>query len=76
MIAKLTRRRVIGALVVLAVAGALGGSVALRLAKKNADGAAQKVPVVLEFAPEDLTHVAVKPIARWLPVSGALQPVN
>ena len=79
MIEKLTRRRVIGALVVLAVAGALGGSVALRLAKKNADGAGpdgQKTPVTLEFAPEDLTHVALKPLARWLPVSGALQPVN
>jgi RND family efflux transporter MFP subunit len=76
MIEKLTRRRIIGALVVLAVAGALGGSVALRLAKKSADGAGQKTPVVLEFAPGDLTHVAVKPLARWLPVSGALQPVN
>ena len=79
MIEKLTRRRVIGALVVLAVAGALGGSVALRLAKKNADGAGpdgQKTPVALEFAPEDLTRVALKPLARWLPVSGALQPVN
>jgi membrane fusion protein (multidrug efflux system) len=75
---KLTRRRVIGALVILAVAGALGGSIALRLAKKNADagGGGQKAPVVLEFAPEDLTRVALKPLARWLPVSGALQPVN
>ena len=74
-----TRRRVIGALVVLAVAGALGGSVALRLAKKNADGGGpdgQKTPVALEFAPDDLTRVALKPLARWLPVSGALQPVN
>lgn len=79
MIGKLTRRRVIGALVVLAVAGAIGGSVAFRLAKKGADGAGpngQKAPVVLEFAPGDLTGIETRPIARWLPVSGALQPVN
>ncbi len=79
MIGKLTRRRVIGALVVLAVAGALGGSVAYRLAKKGGDDAGpggQKAPVVLEFAPGDLTGVESRPIARWLPVSGALQPVN
>jgi len=79
MIQKLTRRRVLGALVVLVVAGAIGGSVALRLAKKGADGAAaegQKAPVALEFAPGDLTRVELRPLARWLPVSGALQPVN
>jgi RND family efflux transporter MFP subunit len=79
MIEQLTRRRVIGTLVALAVAGALGGSVALRLAKKNAEGTGpggQKGPVALEFAPGDLTRVEMKPLARWLPVSGALQPVN
>jgi membrane fusion protein, multidrug efflux system len=77
MIEKLTRRRVIGALVVLVVAGALGGSVALRLAKKGGDGdSGQKAPVTLEFGANDLTHVEMKPLARWLPVSGALQPVN
>ena len=79
MIQKLTRRRVLGALVVLVVAGAIGGSVAMRLAKKGADGAAadrQKAAVALEFAPGDLTRVEMRPLARWLPVSGALQPVN
>ena len=79
MIQKLTRRRVLGALVALAVAGAIGGSVAMRLAKKGADGAAadgRKAPVALEFAPGDLTRVELRPLARWLPVSGALQPVN
>lgn len=79
MIQKLTRRRVLGALVVLVVAGAIGGSVAMRLAKKGAEGAAadaRKAPVALEFAPGDLTRVELRPLARWLPVSGALQPVN
>ena len=79
MIEKLTRRRVIGALAVLAVAGGVGVGVALRLAGKGADGGGpggQKAPVALEFGPDDLTHIEMKPIARWLPVSGALQPVN
>ena len=79
MIEKLTRRRVVGAVVVLAVAGAIGGAVALRLVNKGADDAGpggQKTPVALEFGPADLTRVELHPIARWLPVSGALQPVN
>ena len=77
MIEKLTRRRVIGALVVLVVAAALGGSVALRLAKKSSEGdAGAKAVVALEFGASDLTRIELKPIARWLPVSGALQPVN
>jgi membrane fusion protein (multidrug efflux system) len=76
---KTTRRRVIGALGVLAVAGALGGSVALRLAAKAADGAepgGRKTPVALEFGPADLARVELRPLPRRLPVSGALQPVN
>jgi RND family efflux transporter MFP subunit len=71
-----TRRRVIGALVVLVVAGAISGSVGLRLAKKGGDGDNAKAPVTLEFAPGDLTRVEMKALGRWLPVSGALQPVN
>ena len=71
----LTRRRVIGALIVVVVAGAIGGSVALRAARKAQDAGAN-APVALEFAPGDLAQVELKPLARWLPVSGALQPVN
>lgn len=72
-----TRRRVIGALVVVVIAGGLGGAVALRLANKrtDADGAAKAV-VTLEFGPADLARVEAVPLSRWLPVSGALQPVN
>ena len=71
----LTRRRVIGALIVVVVAGAIGGSVALRAARKGHDAGAN-APAALEFAPGDLAQVELKPLARWLPVSGALQPVN
>ena len=72
---RLTRRRVIGALLVVVIVGAVGGSVALRAARKGNDTGAN-VPVTLEFAPADLAQVEMKPLARWLPVSGALQPVN
>jgi RND family efflux transporter MFP subunit len=72
-----TRRRVVGALVALLVAGALGGTVAYRLAKKGGGGDGKaKAPVTLEFAAADLTRVETRPLARWLPLSGALQPVN
>jgi RND family efflux transporter MFP subunit len=76
MVMRWTRRRTLGALVVLLVAGAVGGSVALRAAKKGGDGAGIDAPVTLEFTPGDLTRVEAKPLARWLPVSGALQPVH
>jgi membrane fusion protein (multidrug efflux system) len=74
----LTRRRLIGGIVALVVLGAIGGSVAMRLAKKDGGGPGDKnaAPVALEFAPADLTSVEQRALARWLPVSGALQPVR
>ena len=75
MAKKWTGRRVIGIFIVLAVVGAISGSVAFRLAKKDANEGS-KAPVTLEFAPDDLTRVAMRPLSRWLPVSGALQPLN
>ncbi len=73
-----TSRRVIGAAVVLLVVGALGGTVAMRVVKKANEAAAAKSgpPVVLEFAPGDLTRVEAQPLSHWLPVSGAVQPVR
>jgi len=75
-----TRRQVIGALIAVVVIGAVGGSVALRAAKNGGDGAGGKggaeAPVVLEFAAVDLAHVETRELARWLPVSGTLQPVR
>jgi RND family efflux transporter MFP subunit len=58
------------------VIGAIGGTVAMRLVKKAADSAAGKQVVTLEFMPGDLARVEAKPIARWLPVSGTVQPVH
>lgn len=69
-----TRRRVIGGIAALVVVGAIGAAVAMRLAKKD-DGKGSAV-VTLEFAPSDLTQVERRPLSRWLPVSGALQPVR
>jgi len=78
MAIRFTRRRVLATLAILAVAGALGGAVALRIAKKggDADELRAKAPPTLEFAPTDLTAVEMRPLSRWLAVSGALQPVR
>ena len=74
--AKGSRRRwLVGGVVLLVIGGAIGGSVAMRLAKKDGDGG-KGAPVTLEFAPADLTRVEARALARWLPVSGALQPVR
>ena len=75
--AKGSRRRwLVGGVVLLVVAGAIGGSVAMRLAKKDDGKGKNAAPVTLEFAPADLTRVEARALARWLPVSGALQPVR
>ncbi|MBA3505169.1 MAG: efflux RND transporter periplasmic adaptor subunit [Betaproteobacteria bacterium] len=74
---RFTRRRVIGGLIVLLVAGALAGAVALRIASKaGAAPAGTGVPNVLEFTASDLASVQAKSLARWLPVSGTLEPVR
>ena len=70
-----TRRRVIGALVIVVIVAGIGGAVALRAAKKAQDDS-KGPPVALQFAPTDLTRVKAMPLARWLPVSGTLQPVH
>ena len=73
---RLTRRRVIGALVLLLVAGGLAGAVALRAAKKSSDGPGGKEAVTLEFGRGELATVESRALPRWLPVSGTMQPVN
>jgi membrane fusion protein (multidrug efflux system) len=76
----MTRRRVIGAVVVLLIVGAIGGATAVRMAKKAGDGPGGKggaqPPVALEFGPADLARVEPQRLAQWLPVSGAVQPVR
>ncbi len=75
-----TRRRLVGSVVALVIVGTIGGSVAMRLVKKGADGFGGKgdaqAPVTLEFTPADLARVELHALARWLPISGALQPVR
>ena len=62
--------------VAMLVIGAIGGTAAMRLAKKASDSAGGPKTVTLEFTPGDLARVEAKPIARWLPVSGTVQPVR
>ncbi|HSV17912.1 MAG TPA: efflux RND transporter periplasmic adaptor subunit [Casimicrobiaceae bacterium] len=69
-----TRRRVVAALVVLAVLG--GGAAATVRALKKQAAPADKPAVTLQFMPSDLTYVESRPLARWLPVSGTLQPMR
>lgn len=72
-----TRRRIFVVGVGLAMIGAIGTAAGLRIAKKMAEGTkGARPPVTLEFAPGDLTRVEAVVLARWLPVSGALQPVR
>ncbi|MEO8345173.1 MAG: efflux RND transporter periplasmic adaptor subunit [Betaproteobacteria bacterium] len=73
---RLTRRRLIGALVVVLIIGGTAGAVALRASKKNSDGPETKAVTTLEFGPQELAIVEPKNLPRWLPVSGTMQPVR
>jgi len=70
------RRAAIAITVFLAVA--LAVAIGVRVYKKQQEGRDndRNVPVTLEFAPADLAVAESKPLSRWLPVSGALQPVR
>jgi RND family efflux transporter MFP subunit len=72
----ITRRRATIALIVVALAGGLAGTVALRAMKRANAPADANAPVALQFVPADLTYIEPRPLARWLPVSGTLQPVH
>jgi RND family efflux transporter MFP subunit len=75
---RITRRRVIVALVLLLLAGGLATAIGVRMAKKAEEGRDNQkgVPVTLEFAPADLASVESTSLHRWLPVSGTMQPVR
>ena len=75
--ARITGRRFAIAITVL-LAVALAAAIGVRFYKKQQEGRDndKNAPVTLEFAPADLAVVESKPLSRWLPVSGALQPVN
>jgi RND family efflux transporter MFP subunit len=76
MAIRLKRRGIIVALVVLGIAGAVGGSMAMKNAKKAPAADAAAAAVTLEFTHADVAHVESVSLARWLPVSGTLQPLN
>ena len=74
-----TWRRALGALLTIIVVAAIAGGIALRVAKKaaaEAPGGSAGPPVTLEFTPADVARIESRELARWLPVSGTLQPVN
>jgi len=72
-----TRGRVIGVAVVMLFVGAIGGTAAMRITKKLADASGgPPPPVTLEFTHADLARVEPRPLSRWLPVSGAVEPVR
>ncbi|HYT96964.1 MAG TPA: efflux RND transporter periplasmic adaptor subunit [Casimicrobiaceae bacterium] len=75
MVLGLTRRRFVGALIAIVIATGIGSAVALRAAKKAQDDG-KPLAVALQFAPTDLAYVRAVPLARWLPVSGTLQPIR
>lgn len=74
---RITRRRLIAGVAVGVLAGAVGGALLMRGAAKPAEGAAAKsVAAPLEFASADLAFVEARPLKRWLPISGTMQPVR
>ena len=76
---RITRRRFAGALFVAAVLAG-GAGYALKGGLKGGDAAAraQAGPAQgpLEFGASELAYVTATPMARWLPLSGTLAPVN
>jgi RND family efflux transporter MFP subunit len=75
MAGRLKRRHTLGIVAAILIVGALAGSVALRASKRGQD-APGAPPPTLEFAATDVAFVEPRALTRWLPLSGALQPVD
>ena len=74
---RMSRRRIVGGLVLLTLAGGLAGAVALRASKHSDGGAPQATaPAALQFSATDLAYVESTALSRWLQVSGTLQPMR
>jgi multidrug efflux pump subunit AcrA (membrane-fusion protein) len=58
------------------VVGALAAAIVVRTSQRATAATGDATAVVLEFNQADLAAVEAHALARWLPVSGALQPVN
>ena len=81
MAMKITRRRLIGAFVVLLAVAGVGVAVSQRAGKsggggEGGPGKGGEPPVTLQFTAADLARVEPKALGRWLPVSGAVQPAR
>ncbi|HEV8500984.1 MAG TPA: efflux RND transporter periplasmic adaptor subunit [Casimicrobiaceae bacterium] len=72
-----TRRRVIGGVIALVVVTALGALVVSRANRQGVAAApgAHATPA-MEFTAADLVYASARPMSRFLPVSGTLQPLN
>jgi hypothetical protein len=69
MAVTITRRRLVIAIIVLALVAALATAVGVRIVKRSQEGKDGKgPPVTLEFAPTDLAVATATPLSRWLPV--------
>ena len=79
MAMRLTRRRIVGALVAAASSAAIGGAVAMRVVearrRRRAAGDAPPVDAASSRRPT-WPMSSAQPLSRWLPVSGTLQPVH
>ncbi len=74
---RMTRRRLLVGLLVLTLIAGVGAAAVFRASKRNAGpDPAAAAPVALQFTPADLAYVENTALARWLPVSGTLQPVH
>jgi membrane fusion protein, multidrug efflux system len=76
MSAWFTPRRTLVSILGFILVAAIAGGVALRVANKAAAEAPSGAAVTLEFTSADVALVEPRQLARWLPVSGTLQPVN
>ena len=70
------RERVVGVAVAMLIVGAIGGTVAMRIVKKGGRGQGHRRRSRSNSRRPTLPRVEAKPLSRWLPVSGAVQPVR
>ncbi len=72
---KWTRRRVVAVSLAVLLAAGIGTAAGVRAMKAN-DRSRHEPPVALEFTAGDLTQIEARPLARWLDVSGTVEPVQ
>lgn len=74
---RITRKRAVVLVIVTLFVAAFAAAIWQRQAKRAEENRNRdKPPVTLEFAPADLASMESAPMARWLPISGTMQPVR